>query len=149
MKKFLIIISLIAFPLAGYGDWGEFHPSRGYHSHHYWKKVDRRLNRQYHRIDSGIINGDLTHREAKKLQREQRKMAKRIARMRDKRWLTKFEKRRIMSYLDKASDNIYRSRNNDRYVHHHKRDRRDAGHRNWKRMSGISRDDSWKFYLRF
>lgn len=121
MKAFILIISLFAFPLAGQADWGWRH-DKGYHGFHFWNHVDRRLGRQYHRIIKGVQYGYLTRREAKKLNREHRRLDRRIARIRHKHWLSDSDKRRIWSELDRAGDKIHRLKNNRRnarFTHRH------------------------------
>ncbi len=115
MKKFILIISMIAFPFVGYADWGWQHDRS---NHRFWSEVSKRLDRQYFRIEQGVRKGYLTHWEAKKLKREHRRIDERIGHLKRRHLITHEQKRRILSSLDKASEHIHRLKNNDRYSHH-------------------------------
>lgn len=103
------------FASAASADRGWRHDDRGYRAQDFWSTVARRMDRQSFRIERGKRHGDLTHWEAKKLHREQRKIAKRINRVRRKHHVRGHDRRRIMAYLDKASANIHRLKNNHYY----------------------------------
>lgn len=144
----MLIITLLAFPLISHAD-------RDWHQHtnkridrHFWNKVDRRLDRQYHRIENGITSGDLTRWEARKLHRQHHKLDKRIERIRHKHWLDDHDKRKIMSHLDRASDKIYRFKHNEHYVN-----RSQQFHRNRydkrKPAAWQNRDNAIGFYVNF
>lgn len=116
MKKLILIIGLLALPFASQADndWRQHH---GRHSdHHFWQKVDQRLNRQYRRIENGIARGDLTHWEAKKLHRQHHKLDRRVERLRHKPWLSERHKYKVMSRLNRASETIYQLKHNEHYV---------------------------------
>ncbi len=149
MKRFILIISLIAFPLISHADPGWYGDNRGHHySGHFWNNVNRRLDRQSHRIQQGVEHGELTWREARKLRREQYRITKRIDPIRHKYRLTHYDKRRVMSYLDKASDNIHRLKHNDRIAHRDHRPGHHVPHRgNQVAWSDVQR--SIGFFIRY
>ncbi len=98
MKKVFLIISLITFPLIAYADRNDYDHDRGDHGYHYWNKVDRR-------------------RDAKILQHKQRKIHKRIDRLRYQYRVSDYNRRKIMHELNETSENIYRLKHNNYYAH--------------------------------
>ena len=116
MKKIVLVITLLVSPLAADADWDWSHGNREQIS--FWRTVDSRMDRLYHRIENGIRQGDLTRREAMKLKRTYRKLDRRIAHMRHNRWLSRRDKREIMADLDMAGSRIYRLKHNGRVARH-------------------------------
>lgn len=106
MKKAILIMSFIVFPLTGFAEhrWHDYDNCD--RQDHFWDKVERRLHRQHHRIENGIYNGELTRLEARKLQRKHERLAERIDRARHHPGLSQFEKRRIIAKLNKNSRRI-------------------------------------------
>ncbi len=84
------------------------------------ERIDQRQERQARRIEHGIDNGSLTHREAKKLRKQQRRIRKLERKMRADGHLEKRERRTLQSRLDQASDRIYRLKHNDHRDHSHR-----------------------------
>ena len=76
--------------------------------------VDMRQTRQRHRIKNGIESGELTRKEAKRLQRQQRKIARLEEKFSSDHYFSRKERRILKEKLDKASRSIYRKKHNDR-----------------------------------
>ena len=102
------LLGMLAIPSAALAD--------RYHDDSYdGNRFEQRLDRQHLRIKQGVRSGELTRKEAKRL----RKQHRRIARLENKFWndghLTRHERRTLRRKLDAASDRIYRLKHNDRY----------------------------------
>lgn len=89
-------------------------------SHHKWRKQKRfmnevyaRQNRQRHRIRKGVDKGQLVHWEARKLRREQRRIADKIHQFRSDGWINRHERHRITQLQDNASNHIRRKKHNN------------------------------------
>lgn len=110
------------------------HDRLAYHDHrHEWRHghrygsaswVDRRQDRQRHRIREGWRSGELTRGEAKRLYRQHRSIAKMERRYTADGYLSAKEQRRLDRALDRASRQIRRAKHNDRvayrrHEHHH------------------------------
>ena len=85
------------------------------------RKIYKRLNRQANRIQNGINNGQLVHREVRKLRREQRDIKQTLSHYKRDGHLNKYERSKLMKLLDIASNNIHRKSNNHktRYSQQH------------------------------
>ncbi len=150
MKQLLIIFCAIVFPLGAQAEWGHPRYNREYSQQHFWNKVDRRMHRQENRIEKGLYEGSLTHKEYRRLQKKRCKLSDRINDARYKRHLSDYDKRRIMSGLDKSSDKIYRLKHNRRHVKHRYNDydNRDRRYRNDRKVIWTDYG-SGGFYFRF
>jgi hypothetical protein len=82
---------------------------------HNGKSIHQRLERQQQRIEQGIASGELTRKESKVLQRQQRKVRSLTREFRDDGRLSKKERRVLTRKLDKLSDKIWRLKHNDVY----------------------------------
>ena len=130
---FLIpLLGLLAMPAIaghgygyGYGDDGRHH------------RYEHRQERQHDRIRHGIRNGELTRKEAKRLLKQQRRIAKLEHRFELDGHLDRAERRTLRRKLDAASQRIYRLKHNDRVRYYEPR--RHAGHGH---AYGHSYDDS-------
>jgi len=104
MKTIIVASSIIL--LSGYAFAGQPHA----------EQIGERQWRQQESIHRGILNGQLTHKEAKKLIKEQHQ----IQQMKEQAWrdrrLSHKERHRIDQRLDKAGHHIARLKNN-----HHRR----------------------------
>jgi len=139
------LVGILAAPVAA-------HDRHSDHRHH--DRIEKRLDRQHHRVERGIRSGQLTWREAKRLHRQQR----RIAQMHRRFWhdgrLDRYERDRLQQKLDRASDRIYRLKHNDRYRDHGHVAGRGDRHRGGQGRHGVygssyRQDDSgWGFALR-
>ena len=78
------------------------------------RRVDRRLSNQRERTRAGLKNGDLTHRELKRIRRDRHKIARMDRRFGSDGRYTKRERRQLSSALDRASHRVYRAKNNRR-----------------------------------
>lgn len=76
--------------------------------------VNQRQNRQQHRIGHGIVNGELTRREAFRLEREQFQINRLERRVRADDEVTRRERARLQRELNEASRHIYRAKHNER-----------------------------------
>jgi len=86
------------------------------------RQVDGRQAMQRHRIQKGRRSGALTHKEAKRLSLEQRRIAKLERRFRAGGDISRRERRVLHRSLENASRQIYRKKHNDRtHVHHRSR----------------------------
>ena len=77
-------------------------------------RVERRLSNQRERIRSGVRNGDLNHRELKRLRGDQHKIARMDRRFGSDGRYTKRERRKLNHALDRASYRVHRAKNNHR-----------------------------------
>lgn len=77
-------------------------------------RVERRLSNQRERIRGGVRNGDLNHRELKRLRGDQHKIARMDRRFGSDGRYTKRERRKLNHALDRASYRVHRARNNHR-----------------------------------
>ena len=77
-------------------------------------QVDRRQDRQDYRIDRGVATGRLTPHEARRLDRQQDRIARTEDRMRDRNggYLTRYQRARLNHRQNVASRNIYRKKHN-------------------------------------
>ena len=109
------------------------------HGHGDGDRYGHRHDRQHHRIEHGVRKGSLTHKEAKRLRREQRHIHKPERHFERDGHLDRFERRTLRHEYDTAGRHIGRLKHNDRYRHHYghgfgKHDHH--GHRSWRRHKG-------------
>jgi hypothetical protein len=78
--------------------------------------IQQREQNQQQRIDQGVKSGQLTPREAGKLEGEQAKIKQDEARMKSDGKLTKAERAKLKRDQNKANKDIYRKKHNDRKV---------------------------------
>lgn len=76
--------------------------------------IDARQQRQEARIDQGVAAGQITHHEARKLHRQQRKIALAEARAKADGKVTRAERRHLQHMQDHASRQIHRQRHDRR-----------------------------------
>ena len=74
--------------------------------------INERQQKQRDRIANGIQSGELTRVEAKKLTKQQHKIAAKEARFKSDGVLTRKERSKLQHNLNKASKNIYRKKHN-------------------------------------
>ena len=86
---------------------------------HHYNRFERRLDRQHMRIEGGVKSGALTRKEAKRLRKQQRHIAKLERRFERDGHFDRYERRTLQSELDQASKRIYRLKHNDRYRERH------------------------------
>ena len=79
--------------------------------------VNERQEKQQHRIDQGVKNGELTKREARHLETRQRHIDKTEQRFKADGDLTKTERAKLHKMEDKSSQAIYRQKH-DAQAHH-------------------------------
>jgi len=77
-------------------------------------RIQQREQNQQQRIDQGVTSGQITPREAGKLERQQTKIQQNETRMKSDGKLTKQERRKLAREQDRASRNIYRKKHNNK-----------------------------------
>ena len=93
------------------------HTEQKHNNSYFWQDVERRQHKQERRIERGVDKGQLTRREAKKLHREQRHVAKQIRRLARYNYISRQDKRDVMEHLDYVSEKIRILKHNQNYVH--------------------------------
>lgn len=84
---------------------------------YFWQDIKQRLHNQSNRIDKGVKKGQLTHREVKKLRREQKHIAKQIKHFKKHNYLSSRDRHELINHLDYMQDKISDLRHNEHYVH--------------------------------
>ena len=110
----------------GYNYGGGY--DRGTPQHRFENRVDRRQTNQWRRINDGIENGELSRREAKRLFRNQKRLARMERRFERDGYYSPRERRKMERALDRASHRIKRAKNNDHYRPYGHGHRRHAWH---------------------
>jgi Ni/Co efflux regulator RcnB len=120
-----VLATLIAIPLS----FATAAPSYAGHSHReeycdhkkQVYKIEKRLDRQFHRIERGIDRERLTHKEAKQLKKRYRKIHRLSREYRDDGYLSHSEYKHLTRKLNKNSRLIKEYMNNgiDRYIAYH------------------------------
>ncbi len=141
----LPLMGILAAPVAAHDRYSE---------HRHYDRIEKRLDRQHHRIKRGVRSGELTWREAKRLHKQQRRIARLKRRFLDDGYLDHHEHNRLLRKLDRASDRIYRLKHNDRYrergavVGHGDHHRGGQGRYGGYGTSHWPNDPGWGFVLR-
>lgn len=163
MKKLAMIIVLIGVAFGcqaksrDHFRHGYYEHEQGYNNSTFWNEVSERCDRQSYRIAKGIDKGQLTRREAKKLRREQKHVAKQIRHFKRHQYISFKNKRNVMEHLDYLSEKIRSLKHNDRYEYHNHKSshqeygRRSHGYNNWNNriFSTANSDYSAGIYFRF
>ncbi len=149
---------LIFTPLVSHAQWNNHSRHRGHHQEHnnsyFWQDVERRLDRQESRISRGIDKGQLTHREMKKLKREQRHVAKQARHLKRHDYLSRSDKREMMEHLDYVGHKIKSLKHNGNHMHrernrHRYTNRQRNYYRNDPVLSWANNNSSVGLYFRF
>ena len=120
MKKLSYTLAIIVAGTLGlttltqardYGHAGAY--GRSTPQHRIEDRVDRRQAKQWDRINNGIDSGDLSRREAKRLLKNQRKIARMEHRFERDGYYSPRERRIMERALDRASHRIKRAKHND------------------------------------
>ena len=90
---------------------------RDYDDYSFDDRFHHRQERQNRRIEQGIRNGALNHREIEKLRCEQEEIAKLERRYLRDGWFSNREQRKLQKRLDKASNRINKYKQNRRVNH--------------------------------
>jgi hypothetical protein len=77
-------------------------------------RVDLRMSKLRARTRSGLENGEVTHRELKRIRKDQRKIARMDRHFGSDGRYTKRERRKLNRSLDRASNRVYRAKHNNR-----------------------------------
>ncbi len=123
--------------------------------HTFWNQIDRRLARQYHRIEEGLEHGRLNPHHAHRLSRNLRRLENRIAALRYRNRWSYRQKRHILERLERNQHALENHLHRDRPAHRYQR--RPYGTGNYRPNvylddSGIrwsSGDSFGSFYFRF
>jgi Skp family chaperone for outer membrane proteins len=75
--------------------------------------IEQRQINQQKRIDQGVQSGQLTEKEAKKLDKQQARIDKKKAKMKEDGKLTKKERAKLKKDQDKASKKIYKEKHDN------------------------------------
>jgi septal ring factor EnvC (AmiA/AmiB activator) len=94
---------------------------QSYCDHDWEDRIERRLDRQYQRIQHGIDQHSLTHKESKHLKKKHRKIRRLSREYREDGYLSRKEFKRLTRKLDRLSDRIWEYKHNEleRYVIYH------------------------------
>ena len=98
----LPLIGLLSMPAIADDDYREY-------------RFEQRIDRQKDRIRHGVKNGELTRKEAKKLRRQNRHIAKLERRFTRDGHLDRYERRTLRQELNQANRKIRKLKHNDRY----------------------------------
>jgi len=79
-------------------------------------RIQQRMQNQESRIDQGVKSGELTPKEAEKLEAEQAKIRQTEQRMKSDGNLTPKEREKLHNMQDRASDHIYRQKHDRQKV---------------------------------
>lgn len=159
MKTLALAILLMSFPWVGYASGrGHNHHDKHYHQRHdrssFWQDVEARKHKQHMRVDRGMENGQLTRKEIRKLEREQKHVDRQIKHFRHHRYMSHANKKSVMRHLDHYSEQIAHLKHNDHYVRKDRHNHQSYNHnksyyRNDRGLSWASNDYSSGFYFRF
>lgn len=126
MKMLVGIFALMLISFASHAQWnvrfgnvdfGHGQYEREHDNSVFWQIVEERQCSQQDRVELGLEQGQLTRREIKKLQREQRHIAKQVKHMKRHNYLTRRDKREVMEHLDYVSEKIRALSHNRHYSH--------------------------------
>ena len=115
---YLLVITVAgAFALSTAAQARGYYHDRGYDrgnsQQRFENRVDRRQARQWDRIREGIHSGDLSRREARRLAKNQQKIARMEDRFERDGYYSPREKRKLERALDRTSRQIKRAKHND------------------------------------
>jgi len=124
----LPLVGMLVMPaIANDGDYDRYGNSR----------FEQRLDRQNWRILQGVRSGELTRKEAKRLRKQHRRIARLEHRFGRNGHLNRYERGRLRRELNAASDRIYRLKHNGRY--------RDRHHRVHHKPERYQHDDDYDY----
>jgi hypothetical protein len=126
MKTRTLLIGLL--PLLGALVLPAHAGQRHHDGNRFEQRFEQRLDRQEQRIRHGIRAGKLTHKEARKLEKQQRNIARLERRFERDGHLDRRERQVLRNRLDQASDRIARFKQNDNQRAHRGHGWRDHGH---------------------
>jgi len=133
MKKLVIMVIGVSFLLVS-NAYAEYQD----HYNDYDDNFHQRQQRQHRRIEHGIRNGALNHREIEKLRCEQDKIARLERRFLRDGWFSNREQRKLQRKLNKADKRIYKYKHNRRVNRRYYRDDYDHyGHNRYGGTSGV------------
>jgi len=165
MKMLTMVVVLMFTPFVSHAEWNNHYKhdnhERGRNNSSFWQNVEHRQFRQETRIERGIKKGQLTRREARKLHREQKHVAKQIRHLRRHKYLNKRDRREVVEHLDYVSEKIRALKHNRHYAKQHNHGRRkqnrhvysNDNNRNYygnnSLLSWANNDSSAGIYFRF
>lgn len=122
MKRVIWVSVLLVIPLMSQAGWKSHRKDNHFHGHeqHYskfWDDIARRQHRQSARIERSVKKGLLSHRELKKLHREQKHIAKQIRHLKRHNYISQVDKSNMVEHLDYLSMRISKLNRNDQYAY--------------------------------
>jgi hypothetical protein len=144
MRRLILVAIIVLFPVLSQAQERRHPFDSHYDDSIFWHNVDDQLCQQNDDIEMGVEINELTRREIKKLNREQRHVSKQLRYYRRHDYLSRTDKREIMQHLGYMSEKIWQLRHNDHYV----RARR-HNHNAFNLKINKHRKDSVGFYLSF
>ena len=116
-----LLVTTTAAQARGYSHGGGY--DRVTPQQRFERRVDHRQTNQWRRISEGIDSGELSRHEAKRLLRNQKRLARMERRFERDGYYSPRERRKMERALDRASHRIKRAKNNDHhrsYGHGHR-----------------------------
>ncbi len=126
MKKLFFIIALIGVTFGCSADEYRYRYRDNddyYQNPQFWRQVDRRLLRQYHRIDESLEHGRLNRHQAHKLFRHINRLENRIEELRcENGFVDPYQRQNILRYLNRNEQRInkYLHHRHDKFRHHNR-----------------------------
>lgn len=101
----IAILAVLAMPVHASHNSSEFNR---------YDRIEQRIKNQHYRIRDGIGSGELTHREAKRLRKQQRYIMRLTYRFMHDGFLNRHEISELKNEVELAGKRIYRLKHNDR-----------------------------------
>ena len=124
MKKTIALLSIatlgiLAMPVYAHQNSTNFNS---------YDRIEQHLDNQHKRIRKGIGSGELTRKEAKRLQKQQRFVVGLTYRFMRDGYLSRYEFRELKDALERASTRIYNLKHNNRnrYTKHNRHTKQNA-----------------------
>jgi len=137
MKKLTCMTAFVIAAALGLGTSAQARGHGGYHDADTYqpgfeRRVDRRQDRQWSRIQNGVDSGDLSRREARRLLKQQDRIDRLEQRFERDGYYSPREKRKMERVLDRASRKIRRAKHNDRPARGYGHGWRRSHHGKWE-----------------
>ena len=111
MKTSATLLSIVTLGVLAMPAQAEHNPPK----HDRYDRIEQRLDNQRYRIRDGIDSGELTRKEARRLRKQQRYIARLKRKFMRDGYLDRYEFRELKHELNRASKRIYRMKHNGRY----------------------------------
>lgn len=120
MKMLTLAVVLMFLPLLSHAKGTQYYGYENHHQKHgelsFWENVERRQYELHRSTDRGVKKGQLTRREVRKIEREQKSLAKNIRHSKRFHSISSSSRRKIMEQLEHVSCKIDDLRHNKYYV---------------------------------